>query len=99
MRTIECIILEKEGSKNGLHPHLDAHGQKSVNFIFAGKVGSKIAEIGQMSMSRVMIRISKSDAKSLINMSLDLHKASLERGKSSDDENSTETPSRSHGGP
>ena len=28
MWTIECIILEKEGSKNG--PHLDAHGQKSV---------------------------------------------------------------------
>jgi len=37
-------------------------------------------------------------AKSLINMSLDLHKASLERGKSSDDEDSTETPSRSRGG-
>ena len=30
MRTIECIILEKEGSKNGLHPHFDAPGQKSV---------------------------------------------------------------------
>ena len=30
MRTIECIILEKEGSQNGLCPHLDAPGQKSV---------------------------------------------------------------------
>ena len=30
MRTTECIILEKEGSKNGLHPHFDAPGQKSV---------------------------------------------------------------------
>ena len=30
MRAIECIILEKEGSINGLCPHLDAHGQKSV---------------------------------------------------------------------
>ena len=37
-------------------------------------------------------------AKSLINMSLDLHKARLERDKSSDDEGSTETPSRSRGG-
>ena len=33
MRTIECIILEKEGSKNGLRPHLDAPGQKSVKNI------------------------------------------------------------------
>ena len=36
-------------------------------------------------------------AKSLINMSLDLHKASLERTRSSDDEESSETPSRSRG--
>ena len=36
-------------------------------------------------------------AKSLINMSLDLHKASLERTRSSDDEDSSETPSRSRG--
>merc|ERR1712130_562788 len=34
-------------------------------------------------------------AKSLINMSLDLHKASLERARSSDEEESSETHSRS----
>ena len=47
---------------------------------------------------QIMITVKVALAKSLINMSLDLHKASLERGKSSDDEDSTETPSRSRGG-
>ena len=46
MRTIECIILEKEGSKNGLRPHLDAPGQKCVNMYLISQIRFQEEERG-----------------------------------------------------